>query len=96
MSRPVLCECGNRADAEFQVWNGKHYVAVCWKCWYSPEAIAIEACVSFEVGGDNDSLEEKVRVECGFRALEWTEELQAFVDKCYLEWYMEPAPEDAP
>lgn len=91
MSETVTCECGKPADAEYTVWNGKDHLPVCNECWRTPECIATEACVAFAIGGDNESLEEKVRVELGFRdGMEWTAELQAFVDRCYLEWYLEP------
>lgn len=61
----------------------------------APEAIATEACVNYQEGAHVRAstpmtLEECVRLECGFRLLEWTPELQAFVDRCYLAWYLEP------
>ena len=90
----ILCECGKRANGEYYVWNGKDHVHVCMDCWHSPECIATEACVAYAEGAQVRAdtpmtLEECVRVECGFRERPWTPELQAFVDRCYLAWYME-------
>ena len=90
----VTCECGKPADAEYVVWNGRDHLPVCSECWVDPETIATEACVCYQEGkhtSDGSTLEECVRVECGFRDMPWTPELQAHVDKRYLEWYLEEA-----
>lgn len=70
------------------------HVPVCLDCWHSKECIATETCVRFAeadhtLDGKPASLEECLRVELGFREQPYTAEIQAFIDKCYLEWYME-------
>jgi hypothetical protein len=82
------CECGKPADGEYLIWNGMHHLEVCSDCWYDPENIAVEACVSFAEGGF-DTLEEALRIELGFRELEWTVNLERLVDARYCEWYFE-------
>lgn len=92
MSDVVKCDCGQPADGELCVWNGKDYLPVCWLCYHGVEAIATEACVRFAERWDNASLEECTKIELGFREdMPWTPAIQAEVDKRYLEWYLEPA-----
>jgi len=88
--RPITCECGQNADGERAVWNGKDYVLVCDSCYHGIEAIATESCVRFAEKWDNASLEECTRIELGFRDdMPWTPAIQAEVDKRYCEWYLE-------
>lgn len=87
----LQCECGNPADGEMSIWNGKDYILVCDDCWNNPENIILQACVHFAYNYEEMSLERYLRDELAFHQIPWTRELQALCDRRYCEWYLEGA-----